>query len=484
MSVALVRIGVMEILADTLRHVEQQLGEALGAAFGTDELRRLDEASVMSLVAAAAGVVHQAEALLVATVAEVQERADVAPFAERPTTRNGCRSMTELVQRTTRESGRTVADVLRAARAIRRPVSPSTGEVLPAEYPAMREAAAAGLGLDALAAVAGALDAASCAPAARAAADLELAASARGLGAGGGPAPDADELRLQAQVWAMYLDQDGAEPREFRAMRKRALTVGVCRDGIVPVRGNLLPEVAAQLQRLFDSVLNPKGDGPETPTGPRFADDEPVAPHEDSADLRSRAMKQHDALAAILAVAARSGALPTIGGAAPTLVVSVDARDARSGRGHAHIDGCDEPVSLGVARQVACAGAVERVTTDAGRILAIDILDRVFAAHQRKAISLRDGGCVIPGCHVAAAWCEIHHVVEHAAGGPTHTDNGVLLCWYHHRTLDSSGWRVRMRNGVPEVRGPSWWDISTQWRPTTKSPVRLRHAVRARSPGG
>ncbi len=475
----------MEILADTLRHVEQQLGEALGAAFGTDELRRLDEASVMSLLAAAAGVVHQAEALLVATVAEVQERADVAPFAERPTTRNGCRSMKELVQRTTRESGRTVADVLRAARAIRRPVSPSTGEVLPAEYPAIREAAAAGIGLDALAAVVGTLDAASCTPAARAAADLELAASARGLGADGGPAPDADELRLQAQVWAMYLDQDGAEPRESRAMRKRALTVGVCRDGIVPVRGNLLPEVAAQLQRLFDSVLNPKGDGPETPTGPRFADDEPVAPHEDSADLRSRAMKQHDALAAILTVAARSGALPTIGGAAPTLVVSVEARDVRSGRGHAHIDGCDEPVSLGVARQVACTGAVERVTTDAaGRILAIDILDRVFAAHQRKAISLRDGGCVIPGCHVAAAWCEIHHVVEHAVGGPTHTDNGVLLCWYHHRTLDSSGWRVRMRNGVPEVRGPSWWDISTQWRPTTKSPLRLRHALRARSPGG
>ena len=30
-------------------------------------------------------------------------------------------------------------------------------------------------------------------------------------------------------------------------------------DGLVPVRGNLLPEVAAQLQLGFDSVLNPQG---------------------------------------------------------------------------------------------------------------------------------------------------------------------------------------------------------------------------------
>ena len=253
-------------------------------------------------------------------------------------------------------------------------------------------------------------------------------------------------------------------------MRKRGFTMGVCRDGIVPLRGNALPEVAAQLSRLFDSILNPKGAGAEHPAGPHFVDPDEDGPMAAAADQRSRAMKQHDALAMILGAAARSGELPTIGGAAPTLVVSADARDLQSGRGHAHLDGCDEPVSLAVARQVACIGAVQRVTTDtSGRILRIDISDRVFAGHQRKAISLRDGGCIIPGCHVPAAWCEIHHAREHSAGGATHTDNGVLLCWYHHRTLDSSGWQVRMRGGLPEVRGPSWWDSSVRWRPVTKS---------------
>jgi hypothetical protein len=476
----------MNSLADALAAVEDALGATTAPAFRPGELQRLDDDAVLSLMTRVAGIVRQAEALLLAVVGEVEQREDAAAQPHRPTTRHGWRSMQELVQRATRLPGRRVGEVVRAARAIRRPVSFATGEVLAAKYPAMREAAADGIvGVDAVAAVAFGLDAADCSDEARRAADVEIAASARGEGEDGGPVPSADDLRLQAQVWAMYLDQDGAEPREARALRKRGFTLGACHDGLVPVRGHLLPEVAGQVQQLFDSILNPKGDGPDAPTGPRFVDSGPLSPVEGAADPRTRVQRQHDAFATVVTVAARSGALPTIGGAAPTLVVSVAGDDLEAGRGHAHIEGCDEPVTLAVARHIACAGVVQRVTSDGnGRIRAIEVLDRVFAAHQRKAIALRDGGCIIPGCHVTASWCEIHHVTEHVVGGPTHTDNGVLLCWHHHRTLDSSGWKVRMRNGVPEVRGPSWWDATVQWRPVTRSPVRLSRQLRARSPGG
>ena len=144
-----------------------------------------------------------------------------------------------------------------------------------------------------------------------------------------------------------------------------------------------------------------------------------------------------------------SGLLPAIGGAAPTLVVSVRADDLAAGRGYAHIDGVDEPVSLSVARHIACSGNVQRVVFDGvGRIISLGSPERVFTHHQRRAISLRDGGCVIPGCRVPAPWCEIHHVKEHSRGGETHTDNGVLLCWFHHRSLDS-----QRLEGPDEVRG-------------------------------
>ncbi|MFE1646667.1 DUF222 domain-containing protein, partial [Microbacterium sp. P01] len=354
----------MDNLADTLRQVELTLGAVVGRAYRSGELRGMDDEVVLALVRGASVIARQAEALVVGAVAELEERMDSAAYPDRPTTRFGCRSLKELVQRTTLGSGRTAGDIVKAARALQQPVAVSTGEVLPAAYPALREAAADGVvGVEALVAVVGTLAAAQCDRGARLIADAELAASARGAGVDGGPCPGVDDLRLQAQVWAAYLDQDGAEPRETRALRKRAFTIGVCREGMVPCRGTLLPEVAAQMQRLFDSILNPKADGPDTPAGPRFVDGgepsgdaalEDAVPDgaalEDAGDPRTRVTRQHDALAMILTVAARSGDVPSIGGAAPTLVVSVTAEDLVSGRGHAHLDGCDEPVSLAVAR--------------------------------------------------------------------------------------------------------------------------------------
>ena len=91
----------------------------------------------------------------------------------------------------------------------------------------MREAlAAVEVGVDGVVAVAGPLISCGAGAAAILAADEELAASARGEGADAAPPACAEELRALAMVWAMYLDQDGAEPREGRALRKRGITVG------------------------------------------------------------------------------------------------------------------------------------------------------------------------------------------------------------------------------------------------------------------
>lgn len=258
-------------------------------------------------------------------------------------------------------------------------------------------------------------------------------------------------------------------------MRKRSLTLGAATPLGVPIRGLLMHEVAAQLQQIFDAQLSPRVafDLPDAVTA--TDDDGPVPLPDD----RTRGQKQHDALANALTVAASSRLLPTIGGAAPTLVVSVTAEDLESGTGYAHAQGCSEPAPTALARRIACAGVIQRITNRAdGRILRIGTEDRVFNRHQRRAIALRDGGCIIPGCQVPAGWCEIHHVTEHAEGGPTHTDNGVLLCWFHHRFLDTIGWQIRMRHGVPEVRAPGWYDHNQTWRAATTSPVRLRARAR------
>ena len=476
----------MNSIAATLERVGADLAGVVGEVFAGDGARDLSETDVLELMATASRIVRAGEALLVEATSQVCDRSDGRLHADRMTTRFGCRSTSELVQRVTRVSKQRAGDVVKAARAVVRPVALTTGEVLPAALPKMREAlATAQVGVDGVVAVAGPLLTCGAGTAAILAADEEIAATARGEGADAGSPRDRDG-------WAMYLDQDGAEPNEERALRKRGITIGPCRDGLHPVRGNVLPEVAGQLQRAFDSVLNPKLDGAPAPSKPFFSEsrgeadtvdpDDPDAPLTATADDRTQAQKHHDALATVLTVVAGSGALPTLGGAAPTLVVSVRAEDLVTGRGFAHIDGSDEPISLASARHVACSGAVQRVVfTDAGRIVQLGSLERVFTHHQRRGIGLRDGGCLIPGCHVRADWCEIHHVQAYAQGGPTHTDNGVLLCWFHHRTLDSSGWAVRVNHGVPEVRGPYWWDAQVKWRRVTKSPSRMRERVARRT---
>lgn len=501
----------MTNLADALAGLGDALAEVTAVAFADRGFDACTDAEVLSALAAAGRVRRLADAAMVDAVAQVLMRDDAAPHPDRITTRYGCRKVGELVERATRVSARTATEMVTAARATRRRTSLSTGETLPAEFPQLREALAAGVvGVDGVVAVAGAFRSSSVGRVGMLAADEELAAAARGEGTDAAPPASADELRMIAQAWAAYLDQDGAEPAEATAMRRRGIALGRRgEDGLVPITGRLLPEVAEQLQLGFDSVLNPKGDGPTLP-GPcfvdtateapavdaasgdecegseiageaprrRFADEEPV---EAAADQRTPAQQRHDALAVLLAVAAASGSLPALGGAAPTLVVHVREDDLATGSGHAHLPGQHEPIPLAAARHIACTGAVQRVVlADNGRIVSIETLDRVFNHHQRKAITLRDGECIIPGCHVRPQWCEIHHVEEHSRGGPTHTDNGVLLCWFHHRTIDTGGWQIRMVDGVPYVKGPYWWDAQVKWRPVTKSPTRRRDNIAAR----
>jgi hypothetical protein len=218
-------------------------------------------------------------------------------------------------------------------------------------------------------------------------ADGALAAAARGEGPDAAPPACADLLRVHATAWSMMLDPDGAEPREQAALRRRGVSLGAPRHGLVPIRGDLMPEVAAQLQPIFDAVCSPRVDDAES--GVRFrpdADGNSGGPSPADArswrsgaatDERRAPQKRHDALATALLAAAASGELPTIGGAAPTLVVSVRETDLAGGRGWVHVEGSGEPMSAHAARCVACTGSVQRIALNAeGRVLRLGTEER------------------------------------------------------------------------------------------------------------
>lgn len=74
---------------------------------------------------------------------------------------------------------------------------------------------------------------------------------------------------------------------------------------------------------------------------------------------------------------------------------------------------------------------------------------RTVTTAQTKALRVRDGGCVHPGCSRTSAFCDAHHVQHWADGGPTNLDNLVLLCRHHHRTLHQGLWTLAPDGGQP-----------------------------------
>ena len=470
----------MKALLDHLEGAVEQARAVVVDTLGGGQILAASDDQVVRALSLAAELQRLTDAVLVESVGEVVRRSAGADRDVRLTARRGCHDVSELVQRATRMGPASAARLQRGAKGVALGESLSGGP-LPALLPAMRSVLLDGeVGIDGLIAVSGPLEAMSQRVPLESlrVADAVLAAEASGAGPDGAPPACADLLRVQAQAWAAALDQDGAEPKEQQALRMRGLTLGVARDGVVPLRGSLLPEVAAQFQRLCDAIGSPRvGDGGSVTFRPEGDGDTGFAD-----DPRTSAQKRHDALATALSVAASSEQLPTIGGAAPTLVISVRAEDLASETGWAHVDGIDEPVSVRAATHAGCAGVIQRVLLgENGRIQRIGTEERVFNRHQRRAIALRDGGCIIPGCGVRAAWCEVHHVTDHAQGGPTHTDNGVLLCWNHHRFIDHGGWRIRMNRGIPEVMAPPWMERSPRWRPVTTSRTRLLDLIGRRT---
>ena len=102
------------------------------------------------------------------------------------------------------------------------------------------------------------------------------------------------------------LSADGA----YGPITRSAVKAFQARNGLIPIRGDLMPEVAAGITRMFDARLSPRSS-----TG--FMTDEEAAHFDASGEQRTTDQQRHDVLAAIVETAARSGEHPSIGGAAP-----------------------------------------------------------------------------------------------------------------------------------------------------------------------
>jgi hypothetical protein len=92
---------------------------------------------------------------------------------------------------------------------------------------------------------------------------------------------------------------------------------------------------------------------------------------------------------------------------------------------------------------LACDAEIARVVLGpAGEVLDLGRTSRLPSPAQRRALAVRDGGCVFPGCDRPPGWCQAHHRRHWVDGGRTDLGNLLLLCAFHHRLIHEGQWRL------------------------------------------
>jgi hypothetical protein len=160
-------------------------------------------------------------------------------------------------------------------------------------------------------------------------------------------------------------------------------------------------------------------------------------------DDRARPRRMADALVEAMSHALDAGTLPSRGSVRPhvQLTVSLETMLGLPGAPAAELEGAGA-IPGEVARRLACDSAVARIVLSPdANVLNVGRAQRTASPAQRRALAVRDQGCVWPGCDRTVSWTQAHHVRHWAAhDGPTDTDNMVLLCHRHHHRVHEYGW--------------------------------------------
>ncbi|SHG21328.1 protein of unknown function [Jatrophihabitans endophyticus] len=254
--------------------------------------------------------------------------------------------------------------------------------------------------------------------------------------------------RIAERVHA-HLDPDGLLRDAGYRERHRDLTVAQRPDGSARLDGELTAECAERLLTCLDPLAAPR-----PAAGGRR-------------DPRTAGQRRHDGLLDALIRLGSTGRLPDAGGVSTTVLLTVAADDWSTGTGVA-TTGHGAVVPTAIARGWTGGDARELAVglghggADPGRagggITGWTDARRLFSGAQRLAMAARDGGCTFPGCPVPAAWCQAHHLLDHADGGPTTTGNGALVCGHDHRVRVAQGWSATIVAGRVAWVPPAWLD--------------------------
>lgn len=223
-------------------------------------------------------------------------------------------------------------------------------------------------------------------------------------------------FRVAVDLWRQAAAPQEAVEQEKAQFQRRRLSISPTFEGMVRVDADLDKVSGEVVITAIRSLTDPA--------------------NLDSGDDRTAAQRRADALVDICRDYLDHGHSPVSGGERPhiSVIVDLEALEGRAGRG------C-ELTETGVitpeaARLLACdAGVCRVITRGTSEILDMGRRTRTVTSAQRRALEIRDGGCVIPGCGRPPRWCDAHHRTPWSLGGRTDLADLALLCRIHHHMV-------------------------------------------------
>ena len=270
------------------------------------------------------------------------------------------------------------------------------------------------------------------------------------------------------------MDRKAEVEETVRRHKARALHVYQDEDGMVVIRGRLMPEQGAVVMQMLAAAR-------ETLYQRTRAADSPAWPRHVPAETSSMEQQQADALGLLAEAALHHDLDPGAPGERYQVVVHVDApvlADAEA-PGQSVLDGGIH-VPVETSQRLACDATrvIMRHDVD-GRIVEVGVRTRTIPPAIRRALHHRDRGCRFPGCGLPFG--QGHHIRHWAHGGPTTLSNLAMLCRHHHRAVHEEGYRVeRHADGALRFRRPDG-RLLPDVPPSPEVPRDPVHALRARN---
>ena len=267
-----------------------------------------------------------------------------------------------------------------------------------------------------------------------------------------------EELAQTVKDLLVRLDQDGPEPDDHERDRHRGIMIGNQQtNGLSRIEGWLTPEARALLEPGLDKLAAPGMCNPDDPipctTGTPSAE-------QITADTRTAAQRNHDALAHLARSGLASATLGDHNGFPVSVVVTTTLHELQQGAGTA-LTHTGTKISMrdliGMASDAYCYLAIFGQHTKLP--LYLGRTRRTATTAQRIALFARDRGCTKPNCTTPASRCQAHHICNWREDGHTDITNLALACGPDNRLADTGGWTTTMKNGRAHWQPPPLLDV-------------------------